>query len=82
MLVLALLVLLNWIMVLTHFLTINDPALVSIALLDLTLLVYGWTSPSETWLKRRNNRKSFFVMVGISVVLVTACVVIFAQVQF
>jgi len=79
MLLLALLNVLSWIVVLTHSLGIKNPAALIIALFELTLLVYGWTSPTEKWKSRRNNWKSFVVMALLSVILVSACVLIFVS---
>lgn len=61
-LLLALLNVLSWILVVAHDLSMKNPAALSIVLFDLALLVYWWTSLSEKWQKRRNNRKSFLVM--------------------
>ena len=77
MMLLALLNVLSWILVLTHFPGIKNPAALIVVLFDLTLLVYWWTSPSEKWKGRRNNRKSFLAMAFLSVILVIACVLIF-----
>ena len=79
MLLLALLNVLSWIMVLTHSLGIKNPAALIIALFDLTLLVYGWNSPTEKWKSRRNKWKSFLMMAFLSVILVIACVLIFVS---
>lgn len=79
MLLLALLNVLSWIVVLTHSLGIKNPAALSLVLFDLTLLVYGWTSPTEKWKSRRNNWKSFLTMALLSVILVSACVLIFVS---
>ena len=79
MLLLALLNVLSWIVVLTHSLGMKNPAAVIIALFDLTLLVYGWTSPTEKWKSRRNTWKSFVMMALLSVILVIACVLIFVS---
>ena len=59
MMLLALLNVLSWIVVVTHSLGMKNPATLIIVLFDLTLLVYGWTSPTEKWKSRRNNWKSF-----------------------
>jgi small-conductance mechanosensitive channel len=79
MLLLALLNVLSWIVVLTHPLVIKNPAALIIVLFDLTLLVYGWTTPSEKWKSRRNNWKSLLMMALLSVILVIACVLVFAS---
>ena len=76
MLLLALLNVLSWIGVVTHSLDIKNPAALSIVLFDLTLLVYGWTSPTEKWKSRRNKWKSFFLL---SVILVIVSVLIFVN---
>ena len=77
MLLLALLNVLSWLLVVTHSLSMKNPAALIIVLFDLTLLVYWWTSPSEKWKSRRNNWKSFVVMALLSVILVIACVLTF-----
>lgn len=79
MMLLALLNVLSWILALTHSLGIKNPAALIIILFDLTLFVYWWTSPSEKWKSRRNNWKSFLMMVLLSVILGIACVLIFVR---
>jgi hypothetical protein len=79
MLLLALLTGLIWILVVTHFLVIKNPAALVIVLFDLALLVYGWTTSSEKWKSRRNNWKSLLIMLFLSLILVIACVLTFVS---
>ena len=69
---LALLSISGWVLLVTHRLIITNPALLDIALFDLAVLVYCWTSPSETWI--RSRRKWFVVMAVLSVILGAASV--------
>ena len=78
MMLLALLNILGWVLILTRLLRITNPASLAIVLFDLDLLVYGWTSPSETWVRRR--KKWFVVMAVLSVIVGAACMLLLVSV--
>jgi uncharacterized membrane protein len=78
MMLLALLNILGWVLIFTSLLRITNPALLAIVLFDLDLLVYCWTSPSETWVRRR--KKWFVVMAVLSVILSAVCMFLLVSV--
>jgi hypothetical protein len=80
MMLLALLNILGWVLPFARLLRITNPAILAIVLFDLNILLYCWTSPSETWVRKR--RKWFIVMAVLSVILGAACILLLVSIFF
>ncbi len=78
MMLLALLNIFGWVLIVTRLLRISNPASLDIVLLDLSVIVYCWTSPSETWIRRRNNW--FVAMAVLSIILGVSCMLVLISV--
>lgn len=70
----AIAALLLFILIVTNILNTNNPIMLIVACFDAQILVNWWTSPDEKWIVRRKKRRSFIIMLVLSVILAVALV--------
>ncbi|MHB8598989.1 MAG: hypothetical protein ACYDER_19520 [Ktedonobacteraceae bacterium] len=70
----AIAALLLFILIATNILNTNNPTILIVAWFDAQILVNWWTSPDEKWVSRRKRRRSFIIMLFLSVILAVALV--------
>ena len=70
----AIAALLLFILTITNILNTNNPTILIVAWFDAQILVNWWTSPDEKWVTRRKRRRSFIIMLVLSIILAVALI--------